>query len=384
MSDEATHRASTSAAGPSSVPQPAAVAARARAERRDHGRALAAPVPFFANAAQPEIVRANQKDLYYLSQLTERVEDIARSWLGTRWLQGWNKELQQGSRLAYFGLTTLLGTQTLGEEYCDIMQYESKTRKPPSRARRVVMVLLHVLFPYILAKSYAKARRALLARLQSSEDAQAELESLFATSDKPLPPRKGSWAERALDRLAAFAKELPSFETLTEDYLRSVHLAVFYLFGRYYNLSERATGVRFISMQGRRAQQAPGATSPAPSSYEVLGVLMAVQIAVRGLLAYRRYRAQNAPVALDEASVVEAEQRKKRFMIDGLPLQRVVFDPDDPDQAAPYPDEEDAERRCTLCLVCWECVVGWAREKAECPLCRQGISLSKLLPLQNL
>lgn len=235
------------------------------------------------------------------------------------------------------------------------------------------MVLLHVLFPYLLAKSYAKGRRTLLARLQSSEDAQAELESLFATSDKPLPPRKGSWSERALDRLAAFAKELPSFETLTEDYLRSVHLAVFYLFGRYYNLSKRATGVRFvrsasrvcrggreqdpliwalqISMQGRRAQQAPGAaTSPAPSSYEVLGVLMAVQIAVRGLLAWRRYRAQNAPVTLDEASVAGAEQRKKRFLIDGLPLQRVVFDPDDPDQAAPYPDEEDAERRCTLCL----------------------------------
>lgn len=104
-------------------------------------------------------------------------------------------------------------------------------------------------------------------------------------------------------------------------------------------------------MQGRRAQQAPGAAiSPAPSSYEVLGVLMAVQIAVRGLLAYRRYRAQNAPIKLDEASAAEAEQRKKRFMIDGLLLQRVVFDPDDPDQAAPYPDEEDAERRCTLCL----------------------------------
>lgn len=31
---------------------------------------------------------------------------------GSRWLQCWSKELQQGSRLAYFGLTTLLGTRS--------------------------------------------------------------------------------------------------------------------------------------------------------------------------------------------------------------------------------------------------------------------------------
>ena len=63
--------------------------------------------------------------------------------------------MQHGSRLAYFSLTTLLGeqsldskgiyfadnsfagSQTLGEEYCDILQYDVKTKKPPSpRVRR--------------------------------------------------------------------------------------------------------------------------------------------------------------------------------------------------------------------------------------------------------
>lgn len=147
------------------------------------------------------------------------------------------------------------------------MQYTAKSRKPPSRRvsnvdscvgcgpadrsefsaqRRVALVFLHVLFPYLLARWYAKARRALLARLQRTEDADAELDSLFASSDKPLPPRQISWTGRALDRIAAFAKELPSFETLTEDYLRSVHLAIFYLFGRYHNLSKRFTGIRFV------------------------------------------------------------------------------------------------------------------------------------------
>lgn len=168
------------AASTSAVPAPLA-AVQARSTRPP--AIPPARVPFFGSAAQPEIgtslptsqhrlqadtraVRANQKDLYYLSQLTDKFEDVFRGLLGlspprlsreelttgsgTRWLQKWGKELNQGSRVAYFGLTTLLGTspslmwnvrrlsegwigsQTLGEEYCDIMQYAVTSRKPPS------------------------------------------------------------------------------------------------------------------------------------------------------------------------------------------------------------------------------------------------------------
>lgn len=78
---------------------------------------------------------------------------------------------------------------------------------------------------------------------------------------------------------------------------------------------------------------------------------MAIQISVRTFLALRR-RQQLAAAPTSEADV--EKKPKRTFTVDGKPLSAVVFDPDDPDQAAPYPEEEDSaearERRCTLCL----------------------------------
>ncbi|CAI2188339.1 9531_t:CDS:2 [Funneliformis geosporum] len=86
----------------------------------------------FPYAAQPDIIRANQKDVYYQRVLEEQVINVFRTFFGTRILHQYQKEVNVISDLFYFGLTTLLGTQTLGEEYCDIMQTSESTKQFPS------------------------------------------------------------------------------------------------------------------------------------------------------------------------------------------------------------------------------------------------------------
>lgn len=51
--------------------------------------------------------------------------------LGARRQHQWQKEINTLSDLSYYGLTTLLGTQTLGEEYCDLVQINQYTQTYP-------------------------------------------------------------------------------------------------------------------------------------------------------------------------------------------------------------------------------------------------------------
>nr|CDI53499.1 related to PEX10-peroxisomal assembly protein-peroxin [Melanopsichium pennsylvanicum 4] len=247
----------------------------------------------FPPAAQPEIVRAYQKDTYYKDLFTSQVSDVVRSLFGTRVQHSHLSSISLIGSLGYYLLSTSSipgmgdgrGGQTLGEEYVNAIPQDLKTRRIVTRSKRLAWLLLHVLGPYSLTKLYSAMRRHAIASKQTYDTAEQRARARARALDK-LPPKPITSLHR---RLVTFlTAKLPALETLQSSdgwlaYLSAAHLMLFYLGGSFYSAAQRVVGVGYISTIPKR----PGYMPP---SYEVLGVLLGIQLSVKLLLELRSYR----------------------------------------------------------------------------------------------
>ncbi|KAI9445542.1 Pex12 amino terminal region-domain-containing protein [Lactarius indigo] len=317
-----------------------------------------ARIPSVPLAQQAQIIRAHQRDLIHVSSLREQTENILRSWFGTRWLTRFDKEVELSVRLIYHALTTGRAIQTLGEEYTNTWVHLKWARVPRIRA---ALVLLPTIPSYLLAR----LGPPLYARYPRSKD--------IATA-------------------AVNVIELAS----------EINVALFYITGVYYRLVQRLLGVPHTSAT-------PIDPNSRPPSYSLLGVLILVRLGHRLLSHLRSSPSRSAPSMSDE-------KRPEYDNLDGpqlddRPVSTLLnYDPEadimssDMEEQPTVLDFESvpasvrAGRMCTLCLeertaTCvtecghlfdWNCIYSWGRERAECPLCRQSLNLTRLLPIHNL
>jgi peroxin-10 len=169
-----------------------------------------------------------------------------------------------------------------------------------------------------------------------------------------------------------------------------------------------------------------------PPSYSLLGVLILVRLGYRLLNYLRSHSHQRAPSVADEKSPGNNNPGEPR--LDDRPISTLLnYDPEADLASSASSDEKGqltvlnletapasirAGRMCTLCLeertaTCvtecghlfdWNCIYSWGRERvrhcfaimgfrnvseigftqAECPLCRQSLNLTRILPIYNL
>ncbi|KAI7109420.1 hypothetical protein KC352_g36458, partial [Hortaea werneckii] len=172
------------------------------------------------------------------------------------------------------------------------------------------------------------------------------------------------------------------------------------------------------------------------AGYEVLGILLVLQMAVQGYFHVRETYAHAQSVnesasaaaaagasgnataaAVGDGGEVEVDTTISAPLLFEAPrgtdpgaqkerLARVTHTPVLPAEGHRYSLEdeetmrwmgESQQRKCTLCLepmkdpsvttcghvFCWQCVTDWLREQPMCPLCRQSSLVQHVLPLRG-
>ncbi|XP_061590751.1 peroxisome biogenesis factor 10 [Cololabis saira] len=316
-----------------------------------------------ANPAQ--LIRSSQKDEHYRTVLRNNANEAVQTLAGSkRWLD-WRREIELLSDLAYYGLTTFSGYQTLGEEYVNIVQVDPTKRRIPSRARRGVFVLFHTFFPYFLEKVLVCLENELEGG-QGSGIGRRRAASGWWSLEGWL--RK--WVQRGVglldepQRRACQPLVFMAQQSLT--FLHRLHVATFYITSSFYQLSKRAAGISYLRVVGQSGDDAT-----IRRCYRVLGAISLLQLLVTVSLQLNNFRQRQ-----------RARQEWKLHR--RLSPERVQ-------------SSNPRAARCILCLevrrnststpcghlFCWECITEWCNTKAECPLCREKFPPHRLVFLRN-
>ncbi|KAI4272315.1 MAG: hypothetical protein LQ337_005372 [Flavoplaca oasis] len=344
-------------------------------------------------ATSPDIIRSNQKDAFFTSTLTTDLSAILRRLYGQRFTQTHTSELSTFSELLYLGLTTFIGNRTLGEEYCDIIQVQAEDGRQPAIGRRSGYILGAVVLPYILTKALPRIRAKARLKLEARLNKRAKTTQTGMSVEKYI-----------LDNLGIITSPSPVY---------ALTLAIFYFTGSYYHLSKRVFRLRYIfTKRLREGEQRVG--------YEVLGVLLVMQMILQGWMHVRETLSSMKAEALNDEKgrlalkggdqqMFGGDTLQEKKTVEGLVLtSRIELTTNTPDLGdEPRFDLRDRTtmgwimgkqlRKCTLCLeemkdpsattcghlFCWTCIQGWIREKPECPLCRQALLSQHVLPLRG-
>lgn len=254
------------------------------------------------------------------------------------------------------------GSQTLGEEYCNIVQVgPQQSRKiqhflAPSFVRRTLAILAQLLGPYALEKLLGYLNRRV--------------------ENRNLPLVLSSRQYRVLENVLDIAEDLVSTAN-------QLHLALFYIQGVFYQLGKRMTGIRYLAI---RYGLTDTTQTSALNTYRLLGWLVVGQVAVKLLKwGWRLYKSRKHSTEQQDMSSREGESS------DGEPLFTVTHDSRHSNQ------ESGVQVKCPLCLevccditatpcghlFCWRCVAEWTRDRLECPVCRSDVEPQTLVALQH-
>jgi len=303
---------------------------------------------------EPEIIRQNQQDDYFQGYLKSKVVDaleIFTPWLINYRLISRNEDIiKMITGLLYYSLTTLRSTQTLGEEYSKLAQYNPNYKGVTwqnypniTKTRKVMFVLFASVFPVISERVIKKIYNSLKQRFAVELRGHAFLKIVV--------------------------KNLPDYDSFVQS-LFKLHLAIFFIEGAYLQISKRITSIKYVYT---RKPQDHGL------SFHNVGRLMILQIAIEFIKffykCYKSYAKKKGREAAQKGGRSERKETRQSTWINT-----------DESKTCPLCFDPRKNSACTPCghLFCWDCIMKNCLIKEECPQCRKTCKPNKIIQIRNM
>lgn len=175
-------------------------------------------------ASTPAILRAAQKDEFFVGKLASQCSDMLRL-MGNKTWNKYSGHVTKASQLLYGYLTTLKDLQTLGEEYTGIVQVDDTYMKIPLKLYQITCILLGAYGENIVMTIFNNLKKSIADNKSLKPEAKQNILKLITLVQWSLP------------------------------IIKDLHQGWFFLGGQHYNIEKWLMAINYVS-------SVPGASPP--------------------------------------------------------------------------------------------------------------------------